>query len=134
MAIAPPAYTFTDQDRADIRRFTGHSPYGTGAVVFPEAWVFPSYLALEARLNNLVAAEAQTVITYLGQLRTMEAAIPGTSDNLDTDQAAVWTHNKNELRDRMNLYRTWRLELCNLIGIPPGPHLSAAGSGMRCTV
>jgi hypothetical protein len=64
----------------------------------------------------------------------MEAAIPGTSDNLDTDQAAVWTHNKSELRDRMNLYRTWRIELCNVLGLAPGPYLSPAGSGMRCTV
>ena len=134
MVVATPAYTFTDQDKADVRRFTGHSPYGTGTVIFPEAWVFPSYLALEARLNNLLASEATTILSYLTQLRTMEAAIPGTADNLDTDSASVWHHNKNELRDRMNLYRTWRIELCNIIGIPPGPYMPASAAGMRCVI
>lgn len=131
---APPAYGFSDQDKADIRRYLGYSPVGTGTTIFPEQWVFPSYLALEARLNNLLAAEAQNVMTYLGQLRTMEAAIPGTSDNLDTASASVWIHNPSELRDRMNLYRTWRIELCNMLGMVPGPHLQASGSGMRCVI
>lgn len=130
----PQAYKFSDADRADVRRYCGYPVYGTGTVIFPEVWYFRYYLALEARLDNLVGVEAQNVLTYLGQLRTMEAAIPGTADNLDTDQAAVWTHNKNELRDRMNLYRTWRLELCNMLGLPPGPNMPASGSAMRCIV
>jgi hypothetical protein len=129
-----PAYGFSDQDKADIRRYLGYPPLGTGVVIFPEAWTFPSYLALEARLNNLLASEAQTILTYLGQLRTLEAAIPGTSDNLDTAAAAVWTHNPSELRDRMNLYRTWRLELASILGIPAGPNLTASSSGMRCRI
>lgn len=131
---APPAYGFSDKDKADIRRYLGYPTLGTGAVIFPEAWVFPSYQALEARLNNLLAAEAQNVLTYLGQLRTIEAAIPGVGDNADTLKAAVWEWNPKELRDRMNLYRTWRLELASMLGIPPGPYLNASGSGMRCVI
>jgi hypothetical protein len=131
---AVPAYGFSDQDKADIRRFLGYPPQGTGAVIFPEQWVFPSYLALEARLNNLLAAEAQTVMTYLGQLRTIEAAIPSVGDNADTLKAAVWEWNPRELRDRMNLYRTWRLELCATLGMTPGPHLQPSSGGMRCVI
>lgn len=131
---APPAYGFSETDKADIRRFCGFPPAGTGSVIFPEQWVFPSYLALEARLNNLLAAEAQTVMTYLGQLRTIEAAIPAVGDNADTLKAAVWSWNPHELRDRMNLYRTWRLELCSVLGMTPGPHLQASGGGMRCLI
>jgi hypothetical protein len=117
------AYVWSDTDRVDLRRYTGYPPYGTGVVIFPEPWVFRYYLAMEARLSNLTPTEAAGVQTYLTNLRTLEAAIPAAGANLDTDQAAVWVHNKNEVKDRMDLYRTWRSELCAVLGIPPGPYL-----------
>jgi hypothetical protein len=45
---------------------------------------------------------------YLAQLYPLEAAIPGAGGNLDTDQAAVWTHNRDEVRDRAALFDLWR--------------------------
>jgi hypothetical protein len=120
-------YTFADADRVDIRRYAGYPPYGTGVVIFPEPWVFRYYLAMETRLNNLTPTEGAVIAARLVELRTLEAAIPTAGANLDTDQAAVWKHNANELRDRMTLYRSWRLELCNTLGIPPGPYLKAGG-------
>lgn len=125
------AYVFAEADRIDVRRFCGFPPYGTGVVIFPEPWFFRYYLALEARLSNLTPGEGAVVMARLAELRTLETAVPGAGDNLDTDQAAVWHHNKSEVRDRMNLYRQWRLELCNILGIPPGPHLKVAGIRLR---
>lgn len=117
-----PAYTFTDTDRIDIRRYTGYPPYGTGAVAFIERFT-RRYLDLEMRLTSLTQTEATVIQTYLADLRVLEAAIPAAGANLDTDQAAVWVHNPDELKDRMALYRAWRFQLCSLVGVPPGPYL-----------
>jgi len=74
-------------------------------------------------MNNLADGEVNVVRRYLATLVTLEAAIPHASDNLDTDQAAVWTRNQNEYRDRERLYDDWRVRLCAFIGLPPGPGL-----------
>jgi len=74
-------------------------------------------------MNNLATGEVHVVRRYLATLATLEAAIPRASENLDTDQAAVWTRNQNEYRDRERLYDNWRIRLCGFIGLPPGPGL-----------
>lgn len=123
-------YVFTDAQLVDIRRFAGYQVYGTGAVIFPEPWFFKYYLAMEARLQNMTADEANVVITiYLPNLYTLELAIPGATQNLDTDQAAVWHHNKDEVRDRKRLFTEFRMQLCDFLGIPPGPGLNRSASG-----
>ena len=117
-------YVFTDQQLVDIRRFCGFPTRSNGAVLFPAPWVNIQYLALEYRLANISSDEAGVVITtYLANLYTLESAIPGAGANLSTDQAAVWTHNKNEVRDRMALFNMWRRYLCEYLGIEPGPGL-----------
>ena len=128
MSFTP--YSFTDQQLVDIRRFCGYPAYGDGSVVFPAPWIMRQYLALEYRLQHLGASEGGVVVTtYLANLYTLENAIPGTSANLDTQQAAVWTHNPNEQRDRERLFRSWRMKLCDFLGIPAGPYLSGANRG-----
>ncbi len=79
-------------------------------------------------MNNLAPNELCVVRRYLGTLSTLEVAVPQVADNLDTDQASVWTHNKNEQDDRLRLLDEWRRRLCGFIGIPPGPSLSS-GTG-----
>lgn len=126
------ATVFSDAEKADIRRFCGYPAYGAGDAGF-ESWrFFQAYGTLEYRLNNLAVAEAAVVLQYLSTLATIEAAIPRLSDNLDTESAAAWTHNGNELRDRTNLFDGWRRRLCGFLGVPPGPDLGAAG--MRLVV
>lgn len=125
------AYVFTDAQLVDIRRFAGYPAYGDGSVVFPYPWIMKQYLALEYRLQHLDANEGAVVVnTYLTNLYTLETAIPGTSANLDTDQAAVWTHNKNEMRDREALFDSWRKRLCNFLGVPPGPQFGGQNTQM----
>jgi hypothetical protein len=111
---------FTDTEKTDIRRFCGYPAYGAAATDM-ESWrFFQVYGLLEFRMNNLSDAETAIVRRYLATLRVLELAIPQAGDNLDTDQAAVWTHNRDEVRDRAKLFDDWCRRLCGFFGIPPG--------------
>lgn len=119
---------FTDAEKTDIRRFCGYPAFGNQPTQGFGYRFFTQYGTLEYKLNNMMAAEEGVVrTTYLANLATLETAIPGVSANLDTDAAAVWTHNKNELRDREALFSSWRKKLCQFIGIPPGPYMASDG-------
>lgn len=85
-------------------------------------------LTLDYRLQHL-QAEEETVLrnTYLNPLKALELAIVASSDNLDTDAAAVWTHNKNEVADRTKLFTQWRRAMCTFLGFAPGPTLGSGG-------
>lgn len=123
---------FTDAEKTDIRRFCGYPAYGAGASGFQSWRFFQAYGTLEFRLNNLATAEEAVVRSYLTTLGTLEAAIPAAGANLDTDEAAVWKHNKNEVADREGLFASWRRKLCDFLGMPPGPNLG--GGGVRFVV
>ncbi|GAB0115323.1 hypothetical protein [Acidisoma sp. C75] len=118
---------FTDSEKTDVRRFCGYPAYGAGASGFQGWRFFQAYGLLEYRLNNLSPAEESVVRTYLGTLRGLEVGVPQSAQGLDTDQAAVWTRNKDELRDRLTLLDEWRRRLCNFLGLPPGPSFASSG-------
>jgi len=117
----------TATERTDIRRHCGYPPLGVatnGAI----DWQYYSQSGLlEYRMGNLAASELVVVRRYLATLLSLEMAIPRASENLDTDRASVWTHNKTEVRDRLQLFDTWRRRLCEFLGVPPGQGL-ATGS------
>jgi hypothetical protein len=118
---------FTDAEKTDIRRFCGYPAYGA-APVGMETWrFFQVYGLLEFRMNNLSDAETAVVRRYLGTLTVLEHAVPRAGENLDTDQAAVWTRNRDELRDRARLFDDWRRRLCGFFGIPPGQAIADSG-------
>jgi len=128
-------YVFTDAQKTDIRRFCGYPSYGDGSVVFPYPWIMRQYLALEYRLNHTSEAEGAVVANiYLANLYTLETAVPGAGANLDTDKAAVWTHNKNEVRDRLVLFDSWRRRLCQFLGVPAGPEFGSSGGTISMVV
>jgi len=116
---------FTDAEKTDLRRFCGYPAYGSGFASSAGYRFFQAYGFLEYKLNNLLPAEYQVARQYLAQLYPLESAVIGASANLDTDQAAVWYHNKNEVADRTGLFRKWRMELCAMLGTPPGPSLNS---------
>jgi len=74
-------------------------------------------------LSNLSVPETAIVRRYLTTLNILELAVPRSAENLDTDQAAIWTHNKTEVQDRLRLLDEWRRRLCGFLDIPPGPGL-----------
>lgn len=120
--------SLTDAEKTDARRFCGYPAYGAGSAGFQNWRFYQVYGLMEFRLNNLAAAEEAVLRRYLATLTTLEFAVPRSGENLDTDQAAVWTHNRSETEDRAALLDDWRRRLCGFLGIPPGPALSSAGS------
>jgi hypothetical protein len=118
---------FTDSEKTDIRRFCGYPAYGAAPDGMQSWRFFQVYGLMEFRMNNLSDAETAVVRRYLGTLIVLEHAVPHTGDNLDTDQAAVWTRNRDELRDRARLFDDWRRRLCGFFGIPPGPAMIDCG-------
>lgn len=120
--------SLTTAEQVDVRRFMGYSVSGD-ATSFPfRELVYSSVsymgLSIDYRLQHLLAEEETVVRTvYLTRLTALETAITNASDNLDTDVAAVWTHNKNEVRDRTKLFSQWRRQLCEFLGFEPGPKL-----------
>jgi hypothetical protein len=91
-----------------------------------QSWrYFQVYGLIEFRLANLSATETAIVRRYLSNLISLELAVPAASDSLDTDQAAMWTRNRDELGDRLRLLDEWRRRLCGFLGVPTGPALSS---------
>jgi hypothetical protein len=124
MFVAP---QFSEAQLVDVIRFTGYPSYSFFGWVFEE-----DYATLTLRLQNMSATEAGVIITiFLPSLNSLESAVIGASDNLDTDSAAVWKHNKNEVADRNNLFYLKRRELCSYIGVKPGRGLGAGASVIR---
>lgn len=107
----------TDVERTELRRQCGYPVSAAGG---------PAAL-LDQRAAGMSAAEHAVLRRYLTTLAALEAAVPKASDSLDTDQAAVWTRNPHEVRDRLLLLDEWRRRLCGFIGVPPGPALAMAG-------
>jgi len=129
----------TDAQMVDVRRYMGYPLAGTTMpITNDQDLVYGRFgmvtMSLQQRLTTLGAAEeAILTTTYLANLNTLEAAIPAAAANLDTDSAAVWTHNKNEVAERAALFNRWRREMCAFIGFPPGPLLAGSGcSIVRC--
>lgn len=118
---------FTDQQKTDIRRFCGYSAYGISASGNLGWRFYTAYGLLEYRMNNLSQAEMSVVVNYLTTLSQLELTVPGASDNLDSDAAATWSHNKTEVADRLKLLDEWRRRLCGFLGISPGDSLARAG-------
>lgn len=132
----------SDDEKANVRRFCGYPAYGAGAAGFQGWRFFQAYGLLEYRLGedaatgvpNMAPAELAILRQYLQTLGTLEAAIPGAGDNLDTESAAVWSRNKDEVTDRVALYNLWRRQLCGFIGVPAGPALGGSGHAVACVV
>ena len=117
---------FSEAEKTDIRRFCGYPAYGVGGLL--QGWRFYQvYGLLEYRLLYLSGAEEAVVRQYLATLSGLERAVVEASGNLDTDQAAAWTHNRDEVRDRARLFDDWRRRLAGFMGVPPGPALGNGG-------
>lgn len=118
---------FTDAEKTDIRRFCGYPAYGAAPAGMQTWRFYQVYGLLEFRMNNLSDAEMAVVRRYLATLTALEVAVPRSAENLDTDQASVWTRNRDEPRDRTMIFDAWRRRLCGFFGIPPGPALNDRG-------
>lgn len=117
--------TLTAQQVVDVRRYAGFSVSGNSLSLPYREPVYSDVtlasLSLDYRLANLSAEEENTLITYyLANLYLREAEIQEASSNLDTDAAAVWKHNKDEVSDRRDLFNQLRRDMCDFLGFNPG--------------
>jgi len=115
-----PSPSLTETERTDVRRFCGYPPAGAGLIGALSTAGVQERGLLEVRIANLTTAEVTIVRRYLTTLTILEVAVPRAAENLDTDQAAVWTHNKSEIKDRLQLLDEWRRRLCAFLGVQPG--------------
>ena len=115
----------TEAEKVDIRRFCGYPVYGAAPSGMQSWRYFQVYGLIEFRLTNLSASETVIARRYLANIISLELAVPAASDSLDTNQAAMWTRNTNELGDRIRLLDEWRRRLCGFLGVPSGPALSS---------
>ena len=131
---APAVLTYAQKD--DVRRHCGFPVFGLGVGTTPPTFGYRYntwYLILEYRMNNLGQNQADLLINnYIANCNKLEQAILGASSNLDTDKAAVWTHNKNEVSDRFKLYKLWCDRTIEFLGLQTPSKLLALG--LRITV
>lgn len=124
----------TAQQLSDVRRYAGYPLLADQTADdnrdFAYGWVLPGvWQTLAHRLAHLRAEEETTLINvYLTNLATLETALVGSGADLDTEQAAVWVRNKNEVSDRAALFDDWRRRMCAFIGLAPGPSLGDGGT------
>ena len=91
----------TTAQMTDIRRFCGYGMFGSQALPASGYRFSAHYGVLEYKMQNLTTDE-YTVLTatYLANLYLLETDIYGSTGvrgNLDTDEAAVWKHNKKRV-------------------------------------
>jgi len=114
----------TEAEKTDTRRFCGYPALAGQAAFYRSA-------PLEFRLTHLSAPEQAVLRDMLATLRGLEQAIPATGATLDTAQAAIWSRNPNELRERTALFGNWCHRLCLFLGVPAG---TGAANGVRFVV
>lgn len=121
-------------------KFVSLAPYGTGpfasnAVPIPELSVtapaqfaivgagtgviVPQITADGTRLQPSASLDGGCVWLwgYLAILNGLESAYAGTSDNLDTAKADVWTARASEAAQRRSLYENWRQMFGDFLGV-----------------
>lgn len=126
MTVTP----LSEAEKTDVRRFCGYPPAGAGHVGPLGAAEVNARGPLEFRLANLSQPEVGIVRRYVSTITLLEVAVPRAAENLDTDQAAMWTHNRGEVKDRLQLLDEWRRRLCGFLDVPPGPALRSNASNL----
>lgn len=126
----------TEAQITDVRRYAGFQASGVPALTANNDIAYLVFgtrqMSLVERLSTLSASEEAVLVnTYLANLATLENSIVAASANLDTDEAAVWKHNKNEIADRERLFDGWRRRMCAFLGFAPGPGI---GSGAQVSL
>lgn len=114
---------FSGVQVAAIRYYCGYGSYATFGYVLAGQMA-----TLDTQMAGMVESEVTQVVALLELLPALDIALQNASQNLDTAQASVWTHNENEIQDRARLFRIYRLRLCTLFNIPPGPGLADGGN------
>lgn len=87
-------------------------------------------LSPQVVLNEGTPQQA-SVHGYLNILDLLEGAQAGSTENLDTAKADVWTARPDEIRQRLALYEQWRGKTAMFMGTPLGESNYAIQRGIR---
>jgi hypothetical protein len=118
----------TEAQKVKVRYYCGYGMIGQQALPANGYRFFTQYGEMEYKLINMQAEEESEVINYyIPNLDELKADMPAIRENLDTKQAAVWVWNDKEFPNRRTLFNYVRRELCNFLGLTPGPGLSSGG-------
>jgi len=121
----------SDTEKEAVRYYCGYGMYGLQALPASGYRFSIVYGTMEYKMINLQPGEEDRVRNiFLANLATLEQDTFDVRNNVDTDQAAVWYHNKREIQDRAKLFNYWRLKLCAFLGIPPGEGLASGGAAL----
>lgn len=120
---------FTDEETASIRYYAG---YTATTEAFGYAFDGTSLPTLDYICSQMLAANQVTLRAMLVTLASLEQAIDSAGANLDTDQASVWIHNKNEVGDRVSLFNNKRRRMCAFLGVIPGQYLRSGSRAVPC--
>ena len=124
----------TDDERTAAREYGGYGAYGPGPGDASFNRYSVSYETLEYRLSNLTTAELVIARDHLAACAAARLAWRGGTDNLDTNQAAIWHRNPREMAERRAYYGVERRDLCAFLGVPAGPALASGGNTMSLVV
>ena len=113
--------------RPTSRRFCGYPAYGAGAAGFQTWRFYQAYGLLEYRMNNLSDVRGGGRSSLSRHAVGARGRIPEAAGHLDTDGAAVWSRNPNELRDRTRLFDDMAPPALRLLRHPAGAALGDAG-------
>jgi hypothetical protein len=118
----------TEAQKIKVRYYCGYGMIGQQMLPANGYRFFQAYGEMEYKLINMQTGEEDEVINYyLVNLDQLKSDIPSVRNNIDTKQAAVWFWNNKEFRDRRTLFNYVRKELCNFLGLTPGPYLFSGG-------
>jgi hypothetical protein len=128
----------TDTEKTNVRRWGGWGLVGDPATaIYAQPVYAPSYirtgvgLLLDDRLNHMTPSEEGVLkAVYLEPLAKLETDILSVADNVDTDSAGPWVHNKRERQDRESLFNSLRRRMCAFLNFLPGPYLTGSDYAM----
>lgn len=118
---------FTGAQVVAIRWYCGYGLYAAYGYIAAGAGM----AVIDEQIANVTANEQAPITELLTLLPTLDQAIQNASANLDTAQASVWIRNPSEMAERRALFREYRLRLCELLNVQPGPGLKPMSKVVR---
>ena len=123
----------SEAQKLDVRRYAGYP------LVSPDPeFVDPAIVNVPGQVRSLgdwlddLSAEQETVLTdlYLANLTTLETGQLDALENVDASAAGTWKSNPREISERRRMFNQWRRDMCNFIGVDPGPGLGSGGMNL----
>lgn len=121
--------TLTEEQKMLVRHYCGYTNWGKepNAGMGWRAWQSNAYL--ENKMNALTDVECLRVTDYyIPNCQAAEQNIFAVRELLLVSKAAVFTRNPLQLKENIQFFKWYRLELCRFLGIGAGPFLGGSSN------